>query len=110
MRDFKSWIDPRFERRLTLWRATHMYYTYVLHSAKDNKLYIGTTSNLRKRYQQHLNGEVFSTKGRLPLSLILYEAFIEQADAIRREKYFKTSPGKRTLRLMLRTYFTSKST
>lgn len=86
-----------------------MYYTYVLHSAKDNKLYIGTTSNLRKRYQQHLNGEVFSTKGRLPLSLIFYEAFIEQADTIRREKYFKTSPGKRTLRLMLRTYFTTKS-
>ena len=82
-----------------------MYYTYILQSEKDKKLYIGSTSDLRNRFKQHNEGKVFSTKGRLPLSLIFYEAYVEQKDAIRREKYFKTNPGKRTLKLMLRTFF-----
>ena len=81
-----------------------MFYTYILHSLKDNKNYIGSTSNLKKRFQEHSKGKVFATKGRLPINLIFYEAFLEQKDAIRREKYFKTNPGKRTLKLMLRSY------
>ena len=44
------------------------------------------------------------TKSRLPFKLIFYEAFLDQKDALRREKYFKTNPGKRTLKLMLRSY------
>jgi putative endonuclease len=85
--------------------ACPMFYTYILRSLKDNKLYIGSTSNLKRRYKEHINGKSFATKGRLPINLIFYEAFINQKDAIRREKYFKTNPGKRTLKLMLRNYF-----
>ena len=91
-------------KRLTSWRAT-MYYVYVLRSLKDGKLYIGSTSDLKQRCKQHYNGEVVSTKGRRPLKLIFYEAFSEKEDAIRREHYFKTNSGKRTLKLMLRKYF-----
>jgi putative endonuclease len=79
-----------------------MFYTYILCSLKDNKLYIGSTVNLKKRFNEHKAGKVFATKGRLPLKLIFYEAFLSQKDSIRREKYFKTNPGKRTLKLMLR--------
>lgn len=80
-------------------------YTYVLYSLKDNKLYIGSTSDLRKRLKEHSGGKVFSTKGRLPIKLIFYEAFLETKDAVRRERYFKTNPGKKSLKLMLREYF-----
>lgn len=62
-----------------------MYYTYILHSEKDNKLYIGFTSDLKQRYKQHCAGKVFATKGRLPLKLIFYESFTEKEDALRRE-------------------------
>ena len=82
-----------------------MFYCYILYSEKDNKLYIGYTSNLKSRYKEHLSGKVIATKSRLPLRLIFYEAFINQKDALRREKYFKTNPGKRSLKLMLRDYF-----
>ena len=34
--------------------------------------------------------------------MIFCEYYLSQKDAIRREKYFKTSKGKRALRLMLR--------
>ncbi|MEK7518008.1 MAG: GIY-YIG nuclease family protein [Patescibacteria group bacterium] len=49
-----------------------MYYVYVLRSLKDGKLYIGSTSDLKRRCKEH---------------------------------YFKTNPGKQTLKLMLRKYF-----
>ena len=54
--------------------------------------------------KQHRIGEVASTKARRPLRLIFYEAYLEEKDAVRREDYFKTSKGKRTLRLMLKEY------
>ena len=85
-----------------------MYYTYVLLSLKDNKHYIGYSSDLKKRFQQHCNGEVFATKGRLPVKLIFYEAFMEKANALRREKYFKTDPGKRALKIMMKNYYVRK--
>lgn len=85
----------------------HLYYTYVLKSAKDGKFYIGSTSDLKKRLELHNRGKVFATKGRLPLKLIFYEAFVEKDDSLRREKYFKTDPGKKSLKLILRKYLSA---
>jgi len=78
------------------------YHVYVLFSEKDLKLYIGYTSNINRRFQQHLDGEVKSTAPRRPLKLIYFEAHLSQKDALRREKYFKSTSGRRTLKLMLR--------
>ena len=80
------------------------HYVYILQSEKDNKFYIGLTNNLKRRVEEHHNGEVVSTKGRRPFKLIFYEAYLNEKDAVRREDYFKTSPGKRTLRLMLKEF------
>ncbi len=51
-----------------------MFYTYVLRSIKDQKLYIGFTPDLKKRLIDHQKGKVDSTKSRSPLKLIYYEA------------------------------------
>lgn len=82
------------------------YYVYVLRSVKDKKLYIGFTDNLRRRFSEHNQGKQKSTKPGGPLELIFYEAYLNKGDALRREKYFKTNPGKRTLKLMLRNFLT----
>ena len=79
-----------------------MYYTYVLKSLKDKKLYIGRSDDLKKRIDEHQKGKVDATRHRLPIELIFYEAFKNKADAIRRENYFKTTKGKRTLTIMLK--------
>jgi len=79
-----------------------MYYVYVLQSLKDKKLYIGFTSDLRRRLKQHKFGGSMSTKKRLPFRCIFYESFISKEDARRREGYFKTNKGKKALNLMLR--------
>ena len=78
-----------------------MYYVYILKSLRDNKLYIGYTTDLKKRFEKHQKGEVVAAKPRRPLKLIFYEAYKSKVDAKRREKYFKTDKGKSTLRMML---------
>ena len=81
------------------------YYTYVLISKKDKKLYSGSTKNLRERFEQHCKGEVVSTKDRRPLELIYYEACLNEEDARRREKTFKSYRGKMFLRRRLAVWF-----
>ena len=78
------------------------HYTYILLSLKDFKFYIGYSEDVFKRLEQHNNGENKSTKSRIPFELLYFEAHRCQDDALRRERYFKTDSGKRTLRKMLR--------
>ncbi len=75
-----------------------MFYTYVLKSAKDKELYIGFTDNLKVRLQQHNKGLVFSTKSRIPLILVYYEACLSKEKAIKREKSLKTGFGRAYLK------------
>ncbi|RKY44622.1 MAG: GIY-YIG nuclease family protein [Candidatus Omnitrophota bacterium] len=79
-----------------------MYYVYVLFSLKDKKFYIGHTSDLKRRLQEHCRGKNISTKPRRPLKLLYYEAHLSKKDAQRRERYFKTTKGKSTLKQIIR--------
>ncbi len=79
-----------------------MFYVYVLQSLKDKKLYIGFSTDLRKRSKDHNSGGTKSTKTRRPFRLLYYEAHLSEKDARRREKYFKTEKGKSSLRQILR--------
>ena len=83
-----------------------MYYVYILISEKDNNLYTGCTHDLKKRVQLHNQGKVESTKNRKPFKLIYYEACLNKFDAFKREKYLKTTYGKRYIRNRLKDYFT----
>ncbi|MAC94009.1 MAG: excinuclease ABC subunit C [Flavobacteriales bacterium] len=83
-----------------------MFYTYVLQSEKDGKLYTGYTKDLDLRFEQHQKGQVESTMNRRPFKLIYYEACLRQADALKREKYLKTHYGKMFLKNRLKSYFT----
>ena len=70
-----------------------MYYAYVLKSKKDNSLYIGLTKNLKKRIEQHSDGNGY-TKGHLPYKLVFYSAFSSKLIAASFEKYLKSASGK----------------
>jgi len=75
-----------------------MFYVYILKSKLDNKLYTGFTSNLHNRLTDHQQGNVASTKNRRPLELIYYEAYKEKENALKREKFLKTTKGKLQLK------------
>ena len=70
-----------------------MFYVYVLHSLQDHGLYIGFTTNLKKRIAEHEHGASFATKYRGPWKLIYYEAYIDRHDAEGRERYLKSGSG-----------------
>jgi len=84
-----------------------MFYTYVLESVNGD-LYTGYTIDLRKRVSEHNQGLNSSTKRYGPWKLIYYEASLNEKDARRREKYLKTSTGRRLVKRRLKEYFYSK--
>ena len=82
------------------------FYVYVLKSEKDGNHYVGYTEDLKKRIELHNAGKVQSTKNRLPLKLVYFEGCLNQHDATKREKYLKTSWGKRYIKNKLNNYLT----
>ena len=75
-----------------------MCYVYILRSLKDNKLYIGSTRNLKKRINAHNYGKVRSTKSREPFKLIYCEKLEDYTKARKREKYLKTGSGRKWIK------------
>ena len=80
------------------------FYVYVLRSIKDGGFYTGFTKNLRKRLEIHNKGKVKSTKYRRPFELVYFEACLNDSDALHREKYLKTTYGKRFLNNRIENY------
>jgi putative endonuclease len=74
------------------------YYTYILKSKKDGKIYTGYTQDLRKRLNQHNKGLSTYTKGRGPFILIYYEGCLLESKARSRELFLKSGMGKRYLK------------
>ncbi len=64
-----------------------MFYFYVLQNNK-NKLYFGSTKNLKKRLLEHNSEKVVSTKG-YKWRLVYYEAYLSEVDARNREQKIK---------------------
>ncbi len=81
-----------------------MYYIYIL-LLNNNQIYTGFTENLKRRLREHCGGKVASTIKRRPLKLIHYEAYFLKQDALRREKFLKTSDGKKFLKQQLAVLF-----
>ena len=82
------------------------YYVYALQSLKDKFFYVGYPKNLIRRIEEHNKGAVNSTKNRRPLKLIYWEGSLNQKDATKREKYLKSSWGKRYIKSRLDNYLT----
>jgi len=75
------------------------FLVYAIKSSRDNRIYVGLTSDIEKRLQTHNNGHVFSTKGYRPWSLVYIEDCGEsRVMARQREKYLKSGIGKEFLK------------
>ena len=85
-------------------RDSFMWFIYLLQSGKDKRWYTGCTNDVRKRFKEHSEGSVASTKNRGPFNLIYYEAGFNKDDAFARERYLKSGMGKRYLRNRLKRF------
>jgi putative endonuclease len=74
-----------------------MFFAYVIQTEIDGSFYKGHCEDLQKRLQQHNSGQTQSIKSKIPYALIYFEEFKTRSEAIKREKYFKTSAGRRFL-------------
>lgn len=85
-----------------------MYYVYCLNMS-NGQIYTGSSSNLVKRFNTHQSGNVLTTSKYLPVSLVGYEAYQKKSDAQRRERFMKTTEGKRLFRQQFRDALDSTS-
>ena len=80
-----------------------MYFVYILQSLKDDRTYVGYTSDLDERLRRHNAGLVPATKHRIPLKLIYSEQFETVKEVKEREKYYKNGGGRRKMKQILST-------
>ena len=78
-------------------RLLMRYSVYVLKSSKTNRRYIGSTCHVEKRLLIHNAGHSRYTKAHRPWQLIYEEHYDTRAEAVRRERFFKSTPGRRWL-------------
>jgi putative endonuclease len=77
------------------------YYVYILASKRNGTLYIGVTSNLKKRIHEHRNNLVkgFTKRYKVHI-LVYYEMTSDIESAIKREKQLKNWKRKWKLELI----------
>ena len=78
-----------------------MFYAYVIKSIAHDFYYKGHCENLDVRLDQHNARMTGSIKSYAPFQLIYFESFSSREEAIAREKYFKTSAGRRFIKTKL---------
>lgn len=82
--------------------TTFMHVLYILKSDISDKLYIGTTNDIKRRFKEHSSDASKATKCKGPWSLIYCEVYRSKLDALERErklKFFKNSYKQLKLRI-----------
>jgi len=77
-------------------------YVYILTNSGNKVLYVGVTSDLTLRMQQHKNGffkNSFTSRYRIN-KLVYYELFQNMTDAIAREKQIKAGSRQKKIDLV----------
>ena len=72
-----------------------MHYVYLLRSESHAaQTYVGSTSNLRQRLEDHNSGKSSHTRKFVPWHIVAYIALLEKGTAERFEKYLKSGLGR----------------
>ena len=82
-----------------------MYFVYLLENQNEKSWYIGYTTDLKRRLQEHQSGQGGkTTKARSDWKLIYFECYLEQKDALGRERFLKGGSGRKYLKKQLANY------
>ena len=66
------------------------YFVYILISQKDGNLYVGCSTDFKKRLLRHNRGLVPSTKSRKPFDVLYVERYSDKGEAFQRERFLKS--------------------
>jgi len=89
---FHKLADPPFLNK--------MYYVYILLGEAKTRTYTGVTDDVNKRLAEHNAGRVKSTRPYRPYKIIHTEAFETLSEARQKERFYKSTTGRRRLREM----------
>ena len=78
-----------------------MFYTYILISKTDKKTYTGHTANVTKRFNEHNEGFVRSSKKYSPYEILKVEEFSTLQEAKTRELYYKNYRGRQKIKSLI---------
>ncbi len=77
------------------------FFAYVVKSTIKPYYYKGHCENLEIRLKEHNSGKTISLRPYIPVVIEYYEEFSTVEEAVRREKYFKSSAGRRFLKTVI---------
>ena len=84
---------PGFESRrpdIIPRKSMAMFYVYVLRSETTRHRYVGSCADVDERVRRHNAGHSKSTRHGVPWMLIHSEGFSTRAEAVRKERYYKS--------------------
>jgi len=72
-----------------------MHYVYIIQSLNyPDQIYVGCTTDLKKRMSNHNSGTTSHTEKYKPWKLVVYLAFEDKAKAYVFEEYLKSGSGR----------------
>lgn len=79
-------------------KTSNPWFVYVL-LCENESFYVGATSDVRKRFTEHLSGQGARwTKFHKPVRIVHHEKFASSVEAFAREKELKTGFGRKWLK------------
>ena len=73
------------------------FFVYILKSKIKEITYVGFTNNIDRRLIEHNSGKTKFTRIYKPWEVVYKEEFTREDEAIKREKYFKSAAGRRSI-------------
>jgi len=70
-----------------------LFYVYLIESTSTGQRYVGSTSELKRRIEQHNAGQSAHTAKFKPWRLVCYVAFLDRGKAEKFERYLKSGSG-----------------
>lgn len=78
-----------------------MYYLYILCNKETDRYYVGSTSDLKRRLQQHRSGQTRTTRVLKTFELVYKEEYNDELSARNREKQLKSYKSKSYLKKLI---------
>ncbi len=81
-----------------------VYFVYILQSESDHSFYIGYTSDLNRRLEEHNSGHTRYTSHKRPWAVAYDEEFNSKTDALKREKFLKKQKNRTFYQKLIDTF------
>ncbi len=78
-----------------------MYHVYILLNEANTKTYTGVANDVQERLEEHNVGKVKSSRAYRPYRIVHTEAFVTLSEARQKEKFYKSTTGRRKLRKLI---------